>query len=262
MHHLQPPPACLPALPPSCPHAGDRMSLKLRTELNILSVLHSEKLGCGSRVVQPLAVVRWPGEWWEDEQARADPNKWWEPTYAYLMPGYERGSVCKMIENICHRHVDASVSQRFLNYRTMSSELWVLLGELHKMHTTPGCQLMLQDLTPNNLLVDDNGSTMRMLFCDPAQALPVGVLKQGCQSRSVRGTWLWGSMRARNQHFDPKADLYSLCLTFAEIWLTAEGATLPPMELVQLIGIDKDRWPGWAPGRCCWASEITKRSNT
>ena len=31
------------------------------------------------------------------------------------------------------------------------------------------------------------------------------------------GTWLWGSSRARNQQFDPKADLYGLCFCFADV---------------------------------------------
>ena len=55
----------------------------------------------------------------------------------------------------------------------------MLLGELHKMHTKEGVQLMIQDLTPNNLLVDDSvgGGGMRLLLADPAMAQPIGLLQ-------------------------------------------------------------------------------------
>ena len=36
------------------------------------------------------------------------------------------------------------MAYEFLNLRFMSRELAVLLGELHKMHTTPGVEIMLQ----------------------------------------------------------------------------------------------------------------------
>lgn len=41
----------------------------LNTELDEFSILH--RGGCGARVVQPLAVVRWPGRWCEDAEQRA-----------------------------------------------------------------------------------------------------------------------------------------------------------------------------------------------
>ncbi len=31
---------------------------------------------CGERVVRPLAVVRWPGEWHEDAETRK--QTWWQ----------------------------------------------------------------------------------------------------------------------------------------------------------------------------------------
>ena len=54
-----------------------------------------------------------------------------------------------------------------------------LLGEPHKMHTKPDVQMMIQDLTPNNLLVDDDTPSggMRLLLADPAMAQPIGLLQ-------------------------------------------------------------------------------------
>lgn len=62
--------------------------------------------------------------------------------------------------------------------QTLSSEYSTLLGELRRFHTTPGLRLQLQDLTANNLLVDDSGQEMRLLFADPAMALPISVLQR------------------------------------------------------------------------------------
>ena len=60
-----------------------------------------------------------------------------------------------------------------------AGELSTLLGELHKMHTKPDVQMMIQDLTPNNLLVDDSAPDggMRLLLADPAMAQPIGLLR-------------------------------------------------------------------------------------
>lgn len=99
--------------------------------------------GCGERMVRPLAVVCWPGNWLEDASERA--LKWHEvggpacrpggisqgalahtatlhpahrtactslslllppplqPTYAYIMPAYKRGSVNKLLQDVCAR---------------------------------------------------------------------------------------------------------------------------------------------------------------
>jgi hypothetical protein len=47
------------------------------------------------------------------------------------------------------------------------------------MHTKPDVQMMIQDLTPNNLLVDDGAPDggMRLLLADPAMAQPIGLLQ-------------------------------------------------------------------------------------
>jgi hypothetical protein len=47
------------------------------------------------------------------------------------------------------------------------------------MHTKPDVQMMIEDLTPNNLLVDDSGpgGGMRLLLADPAMAQPIGLLQ-------------------------------------------------------------------------------------
>jgi hypothetical protein len=47
------------------------------------------------------------------------------------------------------------------------------------MHTHPEVQLMIQDVTPNNLLVDDSApdGSMRLLLADPAMAQPIGLLQ-------------------------------------------------------------------------------------
>ena len=47
------------------------------------------------------------------------------------------------------------------------------------MHTKPNLQMMIQDLTPNNMLVDDSdpGGGMRLLLADPALAQPIGLLQ-------------------------------------------------------------------------------------
>ena len=115
----------------------------LRTELNILTILHTG--GCGDRVIKPLATVRWPGQWWDEPKERA--RRWFQvglapaaalppdpaasiqqllllgsgtacqhcvaanclepwplqPTHAYVMPAYERGSVTKILKDICNR---------------------------------------------------------------------------------------------------------------------------------------------------------------
>jgi hypothetical protein len=49
----------------------------LRIELNVLSVLHEGK--CGDRVVSPLAVVRWPGRWYDSEADRE--QYWWQVSH-------------------------------------------------------------------------------------------------------------------------------------------------------------------------------------
>ena len=47
------------------------------------------------------------------------------------------------------------------------------------MHTHPEVRMMIQDLTPSNLLVDDSapGGGMRLLLADPAMAQPIQLLK-------------------------------------------------------------------------------------
>lgn len=50
----------------------------------------------------------------------------------------------------------------------------------------------------------------------PAHA-PVAALLLCCRRDQILGTWLWGSMKARNGRFDPTADLYSLSFVFAEV---------------------------------------------
>ena len=133
--------------------------------------------------------------------------------------------------------------------------------------------MMIQDLTPGNLLVDDGAQGIRLLLADPAMAAPIELLQekgrwvgwclaadscrqlpteerpvppkgyciawlmalclpathfpwpseaiplhQTARRRSALcGTWLWGSMRVRRHQFDPKADLYSLSFSFAEV---------------------------------------------
>lgn len=192
-----------------------------------------------------------------------------------------------------------------------TAEYAALLGELHKIHTKPGrlllthecvrevallvclcgqleasctlphtpslarpaaVRMMIQDLTPANLLVDDGPEGIRLLLADPAMAQPIELLQekgrwvadclstvasscrqtkgpvphtrsacawlmahclptthfpwpseaiplhQTARRRSALcGTWLWGSMRVRRHQFDPKADLYSLSFSFAEV---------------------------------------------
>lgn len=70
--------------------------------------------------------------------------------------------------------------QRYLGMVTLSSEYATLLSELRGIHTTPGVQLMLQDLTANNVLVDDDapGGGIRLLLSDPAMALRISTLRQ------------------------------------------------------------------------------------
>ena len=47
--------------------------------------------------------------------------------------------------------------------------------------------------------------------------------KHGC------GTCVFGSSRARNLQFDPKADLYSLCCCFSDVSWRRSLATMPMM---------------------------------
>ena len=60
---------CACAFPSPCPTADAHGVKSLREELHILNILHIS--GCGERVIQPLATVRWAGEWWEDPEIRA-----------------------------------------------------------------------------------------------------------------------------------------------------------------------------------------------
>lgn len=187
----------------------------LRTEINILDTLHAS--GCGSRVIKPLGLIQFAGHWCAPDMQN---QYFWEPVYAYLMPAYKLGSVRTLLAKICNRSVPGSVPQRLLNMRTLSSELATLLGELHKMHTTDGVCLMLQDVTSNNLLVNgasDGDDPLCLIFSDPALALPISMLEQPRQRHLLQATWLWGSMQMHSQIFDPKADLYGLCFIFAEV---------------------------------------------
>ena len=63
--------ACPPAHLPTCTLlAADAFGISaLRIELHILHLLHTR--GCGSRVIMPLATVRWPGHWYDDPKHRA-----------------------------------------------------------------------------------------------------------------------------------------------------------------------------------------------
>ncbi|KAL4444011.1 hypothetical protein ABPG75_011748 [Micractinium tetrahymenae] len=213
----------------------------LSLELTLLSVIHQK--GCGARMIRPLVIIGWPGCFVPDVESRR--GNWWERTYGYLMPAYPRGSVDTLLKDVCHRVLPADAPQRYLGMRTLSSEYSTLLGELRRLHTTPGLRLMLQDLTTNNLLVDDSGKEMRLLFADPAMALPIRVLEQPKPRLGhIMGTWLWGSMQARSGRFDPTADLYSLSFVFAEMWLAAEGAAVPVIELIQETRLDADKAQG------------------
>lgn len=52
------------------PLLADRQSIRAqRIELNLLSLLHAG--GCGARIVKPLAVFRFPGQWSDDPEERA-----------------------------------------------------------------------------------------------------------------------------------------------------------------------------------------------
>ena len=121
--------ACPPAHLPTCTLlAADAFGISaLRIELHILHLLHTR--GCGSRLIMPLATVRWPGQWYDDPKDRArfyyvvSCCQWklctertavpsnqqvvlpllLQPTHGYVMPGYRRGSVAKLLTDICNR---------------------------------------------------------------------------------------------------------------------------------------------------------------
>ncbi|PRW58723.1 hypothetical protein C2E21_3267 [Chlorella sorokiniana] len=186
-----------------------------RIELNLLSLLHAS--GCGTRI----------------------------PANGYVMKAYPLGSLSNLLQDICYRRVPESVGQRFLNLRTMSAEYATMLGELHNIHTKPAMGMMIQDLTPGNLLVDDTPDGMRLLLADPAMAQPIKLLQDERSFASdLCGTWLWGSMLMRHRRFDPSADLYSLSIIFAEVWLVAEGAVNAPADMIALLAADQDRARG------------------
>ncbi|PRW56665.1 Serine threonine kinase regulator of stationary phase [Chlorella sorokiniana] len=220
------------------------MEGQMNTELNILGALHHkyEEGYCGTRVVQPLGIVRWPGEWHQEAEKRK--KLWWQPIYGFAMPFYELGSLTKTLKRVCLNRTDPGVTRRLLSYRNMSRELVALARELRKIHTIPcgGKGLVLQDLTANNLLceVDPAGGGVRLLFTDPAMVLPAHSIERSPWQLTC-GTWLWGSSRARNQGFDPKADLYSLCYCFADLWMVAEGAPMVPSDQVSIAALDVDR---------------------
>ncbi|KAI7845248.1 hypothetical protein COHA_001290 [Chlorella ohadii] len=223
--------------------AGIYLERQLRIEVNILGALHHQypQGSCGARVVHPLGIVRWGGEWHEAAEQRQQGG--WQPLYGFCMPYYELGaqgellesaavhtllikdtpthahpntvgSLATLLRTVCIGNADPGVVSRLLSYRNLSNELVTLARELRKIHTIPcgGKGLQLQDLTANNLL----------------------------KLNSV-GTWLWGSSRARNQQFDPKADLYSLCYCFADMWMVAEGAPMLPSDTVVTMDLDADR---------------------
>ena len=58
---------------PSAP--ADQQSIRgQRIELHLLAQLHAG--GCGARIVEPLAVFRYAGEWFDDPDKRA--TRWYE----------------------------------------------------------------------------------------------------------------------------------------------------------------------------------------
>ncbi|KAI7838427.1 hypothetical protein COHA_007799 [Chlorella ohadii] len=215
---------------------------ELRVEINIFEALHHKypEGSCGERVVRPLAVVRWPGEWHEDDETRK--QTWWQPTYGLILPAYKLGSVYTLLKDICQNGAGAGVARRFLSYRNISSELVTLMRELRKIHTIPcgGKGLQVQDISAKNLLCEDDpaGGGVRLMLTDPSMALPPHLIQKAPWLNSV-GTWVFGSSKARNRTFDPKADLYSLCSCFAEIWAVAEGAPMLLSDAVCLAGLDK-----------------------
>lgn len=103
----------------------------LRVEMNALRLLHNN--GCSDRVVQPLAMSRWSGQWLDCAELRA--TRWFEvslgqqaapahspsmfpcraaeqprrvfaavqPTHTYIMHAYKLGSVGSLLKDICHR---------------------------------------------------------------------------------------------------------------------------------------------------------------
>lgn len=213
------------------------------------------------------------------------------------------------------RALPSDAGQRFLGLPTLSSEYSTLLGELYRYHTTPGLRLQLQDLTANNLLVDDSGKGMRLLFSDPAMALPTSVLQRSepgcdglpsagtrlsmlgyhsshslrllmrsalvfiqvqlhlllfscslsCRRGDILGTWLWGSMLARNSRFDPTADLYSLSFVFVEAswrqgdghgrWGVLVGVRPPPSVALPWCSVQQQVEAYWGQN-CCQSLDL------
>ncbi|KAL4430040.1 hypothetical protein ABPG77_004410 [Micractinium sp. CCAP 211/92] len=206
----------------------------LSLELNLLHAFHSR--GCGDRMIKPLGMVQYPGYLQLDAERRR--KEWWQPTYGYLMPAYPRSSVSKLLTDICHRAAlprPAHSRQRVLHPA----------GRAGPLPHHARLRLQLQDITANNLLVDDSGQGMRLLFADPAMALPISVLEKAeAWTAPVIGTWLSGSMKARGGTFDPTADLHSLSFVFAQMWLAAEGSPAPVSELIQEHRLNTDRAQG------------------
>ncbi|PRW56479.1 putative serine threonine- kinase GCN2 isoform X1 [Chlorella sorokiniana] len=222
--------------------AGEDGEECLDRELEVLQRLHDS--GCGERVVCPLAQTRWDGKWFDDPAERA--CRWWMPTYAYVMPAYRLGSVRSLLDDICNRRAPEAAQRHFLSMPFIAGEMATLLGELRKIHDPEnGEGLMIQDLTPGNLLVDDEyvgGGGMRLLLADPGMAAKIELLKRSTDRprRHVTGTWLWGCMAARSGSFDEGADLYSLSAVGVEMWLVAEGALATAEQTVLMLHLDQD----------------------
>ncbi|PRW56724.1 transketolase [Chlorella sorokiniana] len=82
--------------------AGRYLERQLRIEVNILGALHHPypEGSCGKRVVHPLGIIRWGGEWQEDPVKRA--QLYWEPMYGFCLPYYELGSLMALMRTVCH----------------------------------------------------------------------------------------------------------------------------------------------------------------
>ncbi|PRW59859.1 Phosphatidylinositol N-acetylglucosaminyltransferase subunit Q [Chlorella sorokiniana] len=138
-----------------------------------------------------------------------------------------------LAEQLLRHNPAAAALGQLLQLGGGSSEFSELMQVLHRLHTGER-GIMLQDLSSNNLLVQDRlDGSCRLLLADPSICFLMSHLT--CPDcRYLVSTWLWGALGPRHKCFDPTADNYSLSFCFLELWLCAEGAPVPLFELVQM----------------------------
>ena len=105
----------------------------LATELRALSTLH--RAGCGARVVRPVAVIEWAGQWIEDEHERD--RKWYYVSGPIRWVGQQQASRPACVGMHCHTARPEMVAAPWVQVHTQQSHLAFNASPAHACSMQP-----------------------------------------------------------------------------------------------------------------------------